>query len=420
MGGNIQAQYKLNIKIEKLSYSPGELLNGTFAIDYSKGQEKKKKIHIKKPVVTITIIQTEAIQSSKKATSQNNIISQNINIKELLKLKKNPDEIFSFQIQIPLNTQPSFEWPHSEKINASLRTIIQLEIKEINALGITPLIIRKNSTPLNTPLEIIEKSHKTGMFSSGDIVLKATFQANSYPVYAQVPFQFTADFNQSKYKIKGINYALERKIKMFDSKGKVISEFIDSLMESKAQGNMTKLQTENCIIDIRDPIEIHRKYYMKILEMANGLESNQLITLMPSIKATLFSCEYYVKCRVLTDALFTSSSNSPTLFFPLDIFTPIDNNISKISINSNIDANMEIDAAPNCSLQQQNTPQGFFQGQFPSNVIPPSKPQNPPQQQFSQEYSTPLSKNTHPEMLPQKIPNEIFEKLPIINSSNEQ
>ena len=117
MGGNIQAQYKLNVKIEKMSYSPGELLNGTFAIDYSKGQEKKKKIHIKKPVVTITIIQTEAIQSSKKATSQNNIISQNINIKELLKLKKNPDEIFSFQIQIPLNTQPSFEWPHSEKIN---------------------------------------------------------------------------------------------------------------------------------------------------------------------------------------------------------------------------------------------------------------------------------------------------------------
>jgi len=420
MGGNIQGKYKLNVKIDKMYYSPGELINGTFAFDYSKEQAKKKNIYIKKPEVTISIIQIEEIKGSKKLTNQNNLITHNVNIKELLKIKKNPDGIFSFQIQIPLNAQPSFEWPHSEKINASLRTIIQLEIKDVNALGNTPLIIRKNSTPLNTPLEIIEKSHKTGMFSGGDIVLKATFQANSYPVYAEIPFQFTADFSQSKYKIKSINYALERKIKMFDCKGNVINEFIDSLMESKAKGNMDKLQTWKCQVDIRDPIEVHRNYNMKILGMINGLESNQLITFMPNIKGTLFSCEYYIKCKAFTNALFNSSSNSPTLFLPLDIFTSIDSNINKISINSNIYDNMEQDDAPNYSFHQQITPQGLLQEQPPTYVIPHSQPQNPPQQQFSQEFSTPLGKNSHPEILPQKVPNELYDKLPILNSSNEK
>jgi hypothetical protein len=248
---------------------------------------------------------------------------------------------------------------------------------------------------LNTPLEIIEKSHKTGMFSGGDIVLKANFQANSYPVYAEVPFQFTADFNQSKYKIKGINYTLERKIKIFDSQGNVINEFKESLMESKNKGNMTKFQTENCKVDIRDPIEIHRKYCMKILGMVNGLESNQLITLMPNIRGTLFSCEYYVKCTAITDALFMLSSNSPTLYLPLDIFTPSDNNINKVSINSNINSNMEEDAAPNYSFQQEYPPQKPFQG----------------------EYSTPLGSHSN-QKIPQKIPNEQNDKTPAPNISN--
>ena len=393
MGGNIQAQYKINVKIEKKFYSPGEMITGTFAFDFSKEQEKKKNLKIKKPEVTMSIIQIETIKSPKLGTNQNNLITKNLIIKEL---KKNPDGIFNFQMEIPLDAQPSFEWPHTEKINASLRTIIQLEIKEVNALGSTILFIRKNSTPLNTPLEIIEKSHKTGMFSSGDIVLKANFEANSYPTYAEVPFQFTADFNQSKYNIKGINYALERKIKMFDCKGKVINEFIDSLMESNIKGNMTKLQTEKCQVDIRDPIEIHRKYCMKILEMAHGLESNQLITLMPSIKGTLFSCEYYVKCKALTDALFMSSSSSPTLYLPLDIFIPVDNNINRISINQNIFANTEEDAAPNFAFQQQYLLQEPFQGQF----------------------STPLGRNSTQKIIPQKNPNEQFDKIPAPNNSN--
>ena len=418
MGGNIQAQYKLKVKTDKISYSPGEMINGTFAFEYSEEQAKKKNINIKNPEVTISIFQIEAIRP-KKRTNLNNLITQNINIKELLDIKKNPDGIFNFKKEIPLDIQPSFEWPRSEKINASLRTIIQIEIKQVKALGSAYVIIRKNSTPLSAPLEIIEKSHKTGIFSGGDISLKANLQANSYPVYSQIPFQFTVDFSQSKYKIKGINYVLERKIKMFDQKGNVINEYIDSLMESNIKGNMTKLQTENCKVDIRDPIEIHRNYFMKNI-VFNGLESNQLITLMPNIKGTLFSCEYYVKCKAITDSLFASS---PILYLPLDIFIPTDYNISNIhreSINPNIYDSTEEEAAPNYSFQQQNTPQPPAQEILPSQVIPPSQPEFQPQYQYPTEIITPLGKNLNNKIIPEKNPDEKFDKPPAKNISDEK
>jgi hypothetical protein len=88
MGGNIQAQYKLKVKTDKMSYYPGEMITGTFSFDYSKEQEKKKNIKIKNPEVTMSIIQTETIKNSKQRTNQNNLITQNMKINELLKLKK--------------------------------------------------------------------------------------------------------------------------------------------------------------------------------------------------------------------------------------------------------------------------------------------------------------------------------------------
>jgi hypothetical protein len=266
MGANLQGQYKLNLCLDKMTYSPGDLVNGTFSFKYDNDLAKKSSIRIKNPAVNISIIQTESAQDKfypKK--KQSTLMTQNININQLLDIHKNPDGMFTFQIQIPLNAQPSFEWPHAENVYASLRSIIQVEIKDVNACGSSFLVIRKNSTPLNSPLEIIEKSHKIGIFTGGDVLLRANYQTNSFPIFSQVPFQFTIDFSQAKYKIKGVNYILKRKIKMFDSNGGLLNEYTEDLAEKNAVGNMTKVQVENCFVELRDPAEIHKKYYMKLL-----------------------------------------------------------------------------------------------------------------------------------------------------------
>lgn len=144
MGANLQGRYKLNVCLDKMTYSPGDLVNGTFSFNYDNDQSKKSSIKIKNPAVSIIIIQTEsALNKFNPKTKQNTLMCQNLNINQLLDIHKNPDGMFTFQIQIPLNAQPSFEWPHSENVYASLRSIIQVEVKDVNATGSSFLVIRK-------------------------------------------------------------------------------------------------------------------------------------------------------------------------------------------------------------------------------------------------------------------------------------
>jgi len=406
MGANVQAQYKLNVKLDKMTYAPGELLSGSFSFIYDNDKAKKKNIKIKNPAVNISIIQTETIKNnSKPRTKQNSLITQSMNINQLLDINKNPDGIFTFQIQVPLNAQPSFEWPHSEKINASLRSVIQVEIKDIKASGTSFLLIKKNSTPLNSPLEIVEKSHKMGIFTGGDVLLRLNFQTNTFPIYSKVPFQFTIDFSQSKYKIKGVNCTFKRKVKMFDANGSNLQEFIDELEEKNINGNMTKVQTENFLMDLRDPVEVYKKYCMKILGMANGLEPNQLITLMPSFKGSLFSCEYYIKCKAIIDTPILSVVNSPFLYGTIDAFSPFDNDISNVTINPDMLPTMEeIEEQGNLS-QQQYPPQQQFppHQQYPPQQFPPHQ-QYPPQQIPPQYPPQQIPPQYPPQQIPPQYP----------------
>ena len=66
MGANVQAEYKLNVSLDKMTYAPGELLSGNFSFIYDNDKAKKKKIKIRNPAVNISIIQTETEHSGQK------------------------------------------------------------------------------------------------------------------------------------------------------------------------------------------------------------------------------------------------------------------------------------------------------------------------------------------------------------------
>ena len=350
MGANQGSEYNLRVNLDKLSYFPGEVVNGTFSFDFGGNKNKRNNIKIKNPAVVLSIVQTETMQARTiPKIYQYTLFTQAVNITQLLDIKKNPDAIFTFQIPIPNNAQPNFEWPYQDWISCSLRSLIQVEIKDCKAQGSSFLVIKKNSKPLNSPLEIIEKTHKKGIFTGGDVLLKANYQTNSFPIYSQVPFSFTVDFSKSKYKIKGINYILKRKITMFDSHGGNLYESIEELMEKNIKGNMTKLQTENCLVELKDPEKIYKKYCMRLIAMANGIKPEQLITLLPSYKGSLFKCEYYIKLKAITDTPLISAINSPSIDLPIDVFSPIEYTINNISINPDLFPTMD-------QINSQNNP----------------------------------------------------------------
>ena len=388
---NFKSDYKLTVTMDKLAYNQGEIINGTIAFDFRSDPSKKKNLKITKPIATISMIQIEEIQDrSIPYKKENTIVCQDFNMPQLLNIKNNPDLPVPFQFQVPSNAQPNFEWPHDQYINCSLRSILKIEIKECKAIGQSVIIIRKNPTPLNSPLEIVSKTHKKGIFTGGDVVLKASYHTNTFPIFCKVPFTFTVDFTQSKYKIKGINYVLRRKIVFSDGIGHQIDEFNEDLMEKNIKGNMTKLQTENCSVDLKDPDSIHSKYSMLKLGMAKGLTTGQIMSLMPTFMGTQFCCTYSIKLKAITDTPLISALNSPTLELPIDVFSPLEYNMNNISINADMFPTMD----QINSQQQQLPPQQQYGGQMPpqqpyGQIPPQSQPQYPPQQQFPPQQQYP-------------------------------
>ena len=263
----------VKINLPKFYFIAGEIINGSFNLESKKGQ----KINLKNTNVIISFPVVESANcrgNFRQATSTLGSIS--LNFSQLLEINNNPKIEIPFQIQIPTNAKPSFEWPR-DSYNISYRNVLKIEIPEIKAVGTTILIIKKLSTPLNTPLNLVEHTQIKGIFSTDDVILSAKYNTNSFPINSQIPFTFNADFSKSTNLIKEIEFVLKRKIRFFDENKELIKE---------------------------------------------------IINLIPNVKATLFECEYYIKVRAITDTPLISVFNSPSMHVPLDVFQADNNNIN--------------------------------------------------------------------------------------------
>ena len=319
----------VKINLPKFYFIAGEIINGSFNLESKKGQ----KINLKNTNVIISFPVVESANcrgNFRQATSTLGSIS--LNFPQLLEINNNPKIEIPFQIQIPTNAKPSFEWPR-DSYNVSYRNVLKIEIPEIKAVGTTILIIKKLSTPLNTPLNLVEHTQIKGIFSTDDVTLSAKYNTNSFPINSQIPFTFNADFSKSTNLIKEIEFILKRKIRFFDENQKIIKEIIDELQQKNVEGNMTKNQTVNFVADLIDPQEIYNKYCMEKLALSENLNKNEVINLIPNVKASLFECEYYIKVRAITDTPLISAFNSPSMYVPLDVFQA--DNKNNVNLNNN-------------------------------------------------------------------------------------
>ena len=387
--GAVNAAYKLGIDLEKMAYAPGEMIVGTFYFDWAKNGGIRK-LNLRKRTVNLSFtgIESTFFHSMNREKKQM-LFTQNLEFPQLGEVDKNSTIKIPFQVQLPQNAKPSFEYPKNEGVLASYRTFLKIEIPEIKAEGLKYVLVKKLSTPLNSPLKLIERSHKKGLFTGGDVSLTVDYHTNSFPFKTQIPFTLNVDFSQSKYKIKEIEYCLKRKVKFFNEEKMLLEEVIDELQERKVKGDMTKVQTEQCLVDLSDPVKVYENYYMKNLFMAKGLQKDDVINLIPNIKANLFECEYYVKVKAITDTPLISGLNSPSMYVPLDVY-PADNT----NVNITIDQSM---VAPQGQYGQPQGQYGQPQGQYGQ---PQGQYNQPPQGQYGQpqgQYGQPQGQYGQPQ-----------------------
>ena len=361
----------IKINLPKQTFSPGEFINGTFNLDFNKNG---KKINIRNNNVIISFPTAESTYHRMIPKERKSVLSAiTLNFPQLLELNNNPKIEIPFQIQVPINAKPSFEWPR-ENNYASYRNFLKISIPEIKAEGTTFIIIKKLSTPLNTPLNLVECNKKKGLLSSDGFTLNVKYNTNSFPINSKIPFTFTADFSQSKFKIKSMEFVLKRKLKFIEDNKILEEEVIDELQQKNIKGNKTKIQTENFVADLMDPKEICKKYSMKKLSLVGGLNLNEVINFMPNIKASLFECEYYIKVKAITDTPLISGLNSPSMYVPLDVFQADNSNV-----NLNINQSVLYQQQPYMQNNQMQNP--YMQNnQMQNNSIQNSYMQNPQMQ----------------------------------------
>ena len=79
MGANLATEYKLRVSLDKMTYSPGEMINGTFSFDFGKDQFKKKNlcINIMRGNSTKNNYNYKNINSPSMKSSYNTFITNN-------------------------------------------------------------------------------------------------------------------------------------------------------------------------------------------------------------------------------------------------------------------------------------------------------------------------------------------------------
>ena len=389
--------YMLKINLSKQTFIPGEIINGTFNFELKKGQ---KNAILTRTNVILSFLTIEEIYYHIRKKRESTFGTAVVDFPQLFEVKNNPNIKIPFQIQIPINMQPSFEY-HRHNMDASYRNFLKIQIPEIKAEGTIYINIKKLSTPLNTPLNLVERTHSKTLFSSSDTILNVKYNKNSYAINSQIPFTFSIDFSQAKFNIKELEFTLKRKIKFFDDKRKSLGEEIDELQNQTIPGNKSKEQTENLVAYLNDPQEIYKKYAMNNLSEISGIKPNEAINFIPSMKAVFFECEYYIKVRAKTDANILSGVSTPSLKVPLDVFQ---------ADNSNTNLNVRQSAV----YQQIPIDQSYMQPQMQrtNTQKPIQNPIQQPQiqiqtihrQSMQQTYIPPIQASYIPPMQQSYIP----------------
>ena len=94
---------------------------------------------LRSTLVHISIIQEESAQG--RRGPPNTLLCLPIEFPQLKQLVSNPDLIFPFEVKIPLNARPSFEYPCSDA-NCSIRTYIQIEVRELRIMGSSFIVVK--------------------------------------------------------------------------------------------------------------------------------------------------------------------------------------------------------------------------------------------------------------------------------------
>ena len=338
----------IKIELNKEFYLAGDEIKGNIIFDNIN--------NIKVNDITIFLYQKESwfVQetSEVKYGEKNNqlLCKYIIDLKEYL----NNNEIlvpgkyiFPFQLKLPDDLEPSFEYPYPNRYSYLRYSLICESNPNLPEIKHQKFILIKslsyNILPQNS-FSSIKNVHKWGFLDGGTTILKVSYEKGNYQINNLVPLNVDIDNSRGKLKVKECKIRVIRTIEFSKSKGpekypleKTINSqvFLSEVLPYNKKNFLFQIQLiDNDLVDF--------KYIKEEKPFPN---INDLNVLLPTLDSKLLKCDYRIQVSLYFDN-FVTSGYRPRVKLPIIIshfFGEENNNINKNNHQYNlIDSNSHI------------------------------------------------------------------------------
>ena len=242
-----------------------------------------------------------------------------------------PEKI-DFEIKIPDNLNPSFEYPGIE-YSSFIRYYIEVNIKkneknykEDKLILIQSLGINLNNVILHS--EKTEIKHYFGIVNHGSSFISVYIPNNNFIIGEKGEFLVEIDNTFCNLNIEKIKIDLIREVYFFSKNKTIIDK--DSLLRCYALWNISKgnINCTSFSIDFKD--NTFNKFNLKTFNHIYK-EITNLNYLLPSVTSTIIDCKYFLKIT----AYFTQYvpyDSRPRVIVPINLCHKIlrDNNLKEV------------------------------------------------------------------------------------------
>ena len=339
---NYVKDVSLYIELNKICYSPGEIIHGTIILTPKQNSEDKELLT---PYAKISFIEKQnyefldtfhdkdrdILKPTKK--SINEIISLGtypMDFSQYLNASLNPNLKIPFQVKIPLNAYPSclFE-PKSYVTHFIVCEFESLKVKKsFNIIIKNNYHFTQENKLLKFPAvykQIITK-HKYALLSCGYFELKVTLEKNICPYNDNLPIIIDIDCTKlTMIKIKAVKIYIYRNYrKNLQINKKVIKEGKTEEIVRKTLPLNEGEKMYHVEDGIKLPLssnDLNPEAVYRMLDNDKSISKlkSYSVKLFPSCEGGLLSCHYSIKILVETNTLFSTNEE---MNIPIDFYSP--------------------------------------------------------------------------------------------------
>ena len=331
----------IKFELNKEFYLPGDTIEGNIIFDNTN--------NIKVNDITLFLYQKESwfVQETaeiKYGEKNNQLLCKNfIEIKEYLNengILIPGKYIFPFQIKLPDDIEPSFEYPYPNRYAYLRYSLICESNPNLPEIKHQKFILIKsfpdNILSQNTFSSIVNV-HKWGFLDGGTTILKVSYEKGNYQINTLAPLNIDIDNTRGKLKVKECKIRVIRTIEFLKSKGPEKYPMEKTINSKVYKSEVLPYNKKNFLFKIQliDDDLVDFKY---IKEDKPYPYINDLNILLPTIDSKIIKCDYRIQVSLYFDN-FVTSGYRPRVKLPIIISHFIgekNNNINKNNYQHNL------------------------------------------------------------------------------------